>query len=170
MSRWPSTMPAAKPCARCHETKPLEEFQHRATAKYQRGSYCLLCAREMSRIQTLAVNADPERKAVRVAWARAHHREVNLARYSITLDEYVALAEAQNECCAICGNVGLASRELVTIADRKYVLAVDHCHKDGQVRGLLCTRCNSLLGMARDSEEILMAAVRYLQRSRVKAV
>jgi len=149
--------------------KPLCEFQRRATAKHQRGSYCILCAREMSRLQTLAVNADPLRKAVRDAYQKAHHRKVALSVYGLTVEEYQALAVAQDYRCAICNEEGLAPRELVTIADRKSVLAVDHCHEDGQVRGLLCTRCNSLLGMARDSEEILMAAVRYLQRSRVKA-
>jgi hypothetical protein len=115
------------------------------------------------------IQADPVRKAARDAYQKAHHRKTALSVYGLTVEEYQALAEAQDHRCAICNEEGLALRELVSVADRKHVLAVDHCHEGGQVRGLLCTRCNSLLGMARDSEEILMAAVRYLQRSRVKA-
>ena len=158
-----------KSCARCGETKSLEEFQRRRSMPSGRGSYCVLCARVMGREKDHRIKADPVRKAARDAYQKAHHRKTALAVYSLTVEEYLALAEAQDECCAICGAVGLASRELVSVADRKYLLAVDHCHETGQIRGLLCTRCNSLLGMARDSEEILMAAVRYLQRSRVKA-
>lgn len=158
-----------KACARCHETKGLEDFVHRRSMPSGRGSYCLLCARAMGREKTQRITADPVRKAARDAYTKAHRRKVALSAYGLTLDEYLALAEAQDECCAICGAVGLASRELVSVADRKYLLAVDHCHETGQIRGLLCTRCNTLLGMARDSEEVLMAAVRYLQRSRAKA-
>ena len=76
------------------------------------------------------------------------------------------MAVAQNLCCAICLTPGLASRELVTVEWRDLVLAVDHDHETDRVRGLLCTRCNSLLGMARDSEAVLLAAVAYLQASK----
>jgi hypothetical protein len=43
-------------------------------------------------------------------------------------------------------------------------LAVDHCHNDGHIRGLLCRHCNLLLSHAKDSLSILRAAIRYLQK------
>jgi uncharacterized C2H2 Zn-finger protein len=47
----------------------------------------------------------------------------------------------------------------------KPVFQVDHNHKTGEIRGLLCSRCNQLLGYAQDSTRILRAAQRYLSVS-----
>jgi len=41
-------------------------------------------------------------------------------------------------------------------------MAIDHCHKSGEVRGSLCTKCNSGIGMFNDSIELLMSACEYL--------
>lgn len=74
--------------------------------------------------------------------------------YGITHREFLALLEAQGDVCAICGN-GEDSRD-------KRSLSVDHCHSTGQIRGLLCNRCNPMLGYARDNIAVLQAAIAYL--------
>lgn len=72
--------------------------------------------------------------------------------YGISPDQYAALLQAQANACAICEARAATTR-----------LAVDHDHKTGQVRGLLCKRCNhDLLGAAHDSIVILNRAVNYL--------
>jgi hypothetical protein len=72
--------------------------------------------------------------------------------YGVGPDEYDRLFELQGGKCAIC-----RKRQI----DRR--LAVDHNHKTGEARGLLCKRCNhDLLGAAYDTVEILQAAVLYL--------
>jgi hypothetical protein len=43
-------------------------------------------------------------------------------------------------------------------------LAADHCHKTKKIRGLLCTQCNTAIGLMKDSTERLLAAVEYLKR------
>ena len=53
-------------------------------------------------------------------------------KYGITEDEYTAMLEAQEGRCAICN------------LERK--LVIDHDHKTGKVRGLLCKPCNAMLG------------------------
>ncbi len=73
-------------------------------------------------------------------------------RYGITIDEYDTLLRSQNGVCAIC------SREPVD-GQR---LAVDHDHKTGKVRGLLCFKCNTGLGHLGDSLDTLKRAVDYL--------
>ena len=69
-----------------------------------------------------------------------------------------ALIAAQGNRCAICGCRG-------EDAARK-VLALDHDHATGRIRGMLCLHCNSGLGQFKDSPELLAAAIRYLQEHR----
>ena len=69
--------------------------------------------------------------------------------------EYKALLDKQGGVCAIC-------RERP-----KGKLAVDHAHSTGKVRGLLCNFCNVGLGLFRDDERRLLAAVEYLKAIRV---
>ena len=73
--------------------------------------------------------------------------------YGITLEEYGRMFETQNAGCAICGEV----------RDKSKMLCVDHCHKTGKVRGLLCEKHNWLLGNANDSIQILESAIKYLK-------
>lgn len=70
-------------------------------------------------------------------------------RYGITLDDYNDMFSGQSGKCAICG------------AESK--LMIDHDHTTGEVRGLLCLRCNTGLGMFRDSPEFLSTAINYLK-------
>lgn len=49
-------------------------------------------------------------------------------------------------------------------------MAIDHCHKTGQVRGLLCTNCNTAIGLMKDSPERLEAAASYIRNSRYDIV
>lgn len=58
-------------------------------------------------------------------------------RYGITLPQYELILAAQNECCAICKKHR---------SNFKKALAVDHDHKTGKIRGLLCAVCNKFLG------------------------
>jgi hypothetical protein len=86
----------------------------------------------------------------------------NLRRhFNITLDEYEVILERQNGTCAICGNNETAVRR--GTSELRY-LAVDHCHESGKIRGLLCSKCNTGLGLLRDSKELLRKAIQYLTK------
>lgn len=76
-------------------------------------------------------------------------------RHGISLDDYTLLLESQKGACAICER----SKNLPGNGKR---LHVDHDHKTGIIRGLLCHDCNLVLGNAHDSMEILKAALKYL--------
>jgi hypothetical protein len=41
-------------------------------------------------------------------------------------------------------------------------LAIDHCHKTGKIRGLLCKNCNQGLGQFKDNIDLLLSAAKYL--------
>ncbi len=77
--------------------------------------------------------------------------------YGITLKEYERLYLLQNGMCAICHRPEMAKGRLF--------LAVDHSHRNGHVRGLLCSNCNTALGLFKDSLENLRSAVRYLKNT-----
>lgn len=75
--------------------------------------------------------------------------------YNLSQSDYDNLYRSQNGNCAICGKSGENQSE-------KTFLVVDHDHETGKVRGLLCAHCNSMLGHAYDSKDILAAAIKYL--------
>ncbi len=75
--------------------------------------------------------------------------------FKITLAEYEQMLEQQNNGCAICGH------KCKTYGN----LSVDHCHKTGKIRGLLCTNCNRAIGLFSDNVDFLKNAIRYLQSS-----
>lgn len=77
-------------------------------------------------------------------------------KYNITKEEYEALFAKQRGRCAIC-------RVRATDAPKGF-LCVDHNHKTGKVRGLLCWNCNVAIGHLRDNAKLLRKAIDYLAR------
>jgi len=72
--------------------------------------------------------------------------------YGITIDQYEAMFVAQGGRCAICKR-----------PPEKKPLVVDHNHKTGQVRALLCNNCNTAIGMLQESTEAIATAYHYLK-------
>jgi len=84
-------------------------------------------------------------------------RDRNLrSNYGIDIAQFEELLRLQGGGCAICG-VSLGAEEVGT---------VDHCHVDGQVRGILCGGCNRGLGSFADDPRRLRAAAAYLEGNR----
>jgi hypothetical protein len=85
----------------------------------------------------------------------ANRRRWSLQRhFNLTLEDYDAILQHQGGCCFICGNPPKEDGRR---------LAVDHDHKTGLVRGLLCWGCNAALGKFRDDPERIMRAAQYVQ-------
>lgn len=77
-------------------------------------------------------------------------------KYGLSFSEYLNVLERQDYVCAICK---------ITPLDSKLSFTVDHCHKTGLLRGVLCYSCNSGLGYFRDSQVNLIAACSYLKEA-----
>jgi hypothetical protein len=77
--------------------------------------------------------------------------------FGISLDDYVIMLNRQNGKCAICGQAETHKRN-----GRVKALAVDHDHKSGKIRGLLCSDCNTGIGKLKDDQKILRKAADYL--------
>jgi hypothetical protein len=74
--------------------------------------------------------------------------------YGISLEQYKKMADAQMNCCAICGKHQ---------KNFNHRLAVDHCHETGKIRGLLCAKCNTGIGNFKDDIHLLGQAIEYLR-------
>lgn len=73
--------------------------------------------------------------------------------YGLTEKQYIDLLSSQNNCCAICKSSEASVR----------TFHVDHCHKTGLVRGLLCHYCNTAIGLLKEDVNILNNAITYLR-------
>jgi hypothetical protein len=79
------------------------------------------------------------------------------SKYGITLEEYKALTEKQNNRCVICG--------VHEDEETNKKLCVDHSHTTNRVRGLLCSRCNSALGFFKENITFIEAAIKYKENN-----
>lgn len=76
------------------------------------------------------------------------------SRYKITIEEKAIMLQSQGGKCAIC-------EKQILLKDRN--THVDHDHKTGKVRAILCLQCNGMIGHANDNIERLRAAIKYLE-------
>jgi len=125
-------------------------------------------AREISRRGHAKRRANPE-AAASIREYQKGYREKNRAvlverdrerRFGITRAEYADLFHAQNGVCAICEKPETEKR-----GGKVKTLAVDHNHSTGEIRGLLCVACNTGIGKLKDDRNILLSAIRYLDRN-----
>lgn len=110
-------------------------------------SRCKKC--EKIRADSKPSRSKEGRKAQYVQW-----------KYGISIEEYRRKEELQLKGCAICKQPCKTGREL----------AIDHDHKTNFVRDLLCYRCNAVLGLVNDDEDLLFDMLDYLKRHSLKAV
>lgn len=157
-----------KVCTRCEEAKPLDEFKAFAGGR-NKGKLiarCVSCIREVNREGSREhYRRNPELGRQRskqfaknnpdYVWGLSVQRLLD--KYGLTIDSYHALAERQNFLCAMCG---CEPPERRTQFDN---FVIDHDHKTGKVRGLLCNTCNVSLGMLKDDPDIAMKAALYLE-------
>lgn len=88
----------------------------------------------------------------RVIAKRSEHKR-RLVRRGLNDSEHVELLASCENRCMICSGINKGKE-----------LHIDHDHISGSVRGLLCTKCNTGLGLFNDNEELLRRAIEYLRR------
>lgn len=168
---------AFKVCTKCSRRLPLDDFYRMAATKDARRPDCKACVaarrkawyaanrdREIARVQDWQdANRDQYGESQRT-WRTANpelkrriDREGHLRRkFGITQGDYDRMLEAQGFGCGICGDVRPGGR----------TFHVDHDHVTGEVRGLLCVKCNQGIGLLRENPALLHMAVEYLQSPR----
>lgn len=129
-----------KTCQKCGKRRQDRSFYRRADRKSGLQSHCKDC---QSKSAQEWANKNPERH--KKNYARYRRRFL----YGISEEEFVALKKSQKGRCAICDR-------------RPKKFHVDHNHRTGEVRGLLCPKCNLGLGLFDESPAHLLLAVAYL--------
>ncbi len=93
----------------------------------------------------------------RERFAATSRNSILKRKYGITDAQFNEILAAQNYVCAVC-------KRDEPRANSK--LAVDHCHATGKVRGLLCTKCNTAIGLLDDSPGLAMELLNYMKKHR----
>jgi hypothetical protein len=133
-----------KRCNKCQEWKPLTDFGLRKDRKSTPLSECRRCSAE----RILIYSRSDRGRDIRYAY-----------KYGVSMAWYEARLAEQGGVCAICGRPADPN-------DPKHPrLVVDYCHVSGDTRGLLCFRCNLMLGLSADDEGVLTGAIEYLRRT-----
>ena len=131
----------SKQCSTCGEHKALDQFGKMKTSKDGLRGQCNPC-RNKKKYEWKSLNKDIVRNSILKG------------TYGISLDDYNAMLERQSGKCAICKT---------TDPGRRNKFCVDHNHRTGEVRGLLCEECNLGIGKLKDDPEILRKAATYLE-------
>ncbi len=138
--------------------QPLDNFFNDKGFKSGKMSICKAC----KQAKTLAWRADNPRvyngymKRWRDANPDKQHATDIKRLYGLALEDYNKMLVNQDMKCAICSKQHDPSK-------KRGRLYVDHCHKTGRIRKLLCGNHNSMLGYAEDSIEILQKAIDYIK-------
>lgn len=131
-----------KTCTKCHTQKSLGEFDPSDRNRTGYFPRCKGCERgRFSEYRRL----NPEKR-----------RQYDLKKkFGITLVQYNQLFTEQTGSCALCDKHQ---------SEQRKAMAVDHDHKTGEIRALLCHNCNVGLGNFQDNQDLLQKAINYLNK------
>lgn len=140
-----------KTCTKCHTSKPYTAFRQRklkTMTSYR--SHCRECERKEHR-DWYSRNKEYTKLYQESRKTSTEDRRLNRI-YGISLKDLNLMVKDQDNKCKICGDSFLNSR-----------MCVDHCHKTGKIRGILCNKCNSGIGLLKDSRDVVKNAYNYLE-------
>ena len=133
-------------CKDCGQTKPLTEF-YKSNKKGNYHPRCKPC----------------HVKKVQSVYTKEKGRDKNLrSNYGITLEQYNVMLVEQNHQCKVCGTTDPGGRQAGRGGSAD-VMCVDHCHKTGRIRGLLCHDCNRCLGILKEDVTRLRNMIKYIE-------
>ena len=142
-----------KQCTTCLELKPLDEFVSAINTTTRKAASCKLC------VNTKKLSLWHTDLIFREKFKKQRKKSQLKLKYGLTIQEYENLLVVQNNKCKIC------SFEF-NEEDSRTIPRVDHCHKTGKIRGLLCNNCNLGIGNFMDNPDHLIKASHYLIQSR----
>ena len=150
-----------KQCSECKIEYPAttEFFRSRKRNKCGLGAKCKTCQGEIDRKYNVTNRAEIWERTKQYRKTKRGKLTVQKAAlkylYGLTLEQYDQMFEDQGGVCKTCSKVNVEGEKL----------CVDHDHKTGKVRGLLCYKCNFLLGRIENNLDIVGRMLDYLLKS-----
>ena len=164
-------------CGKCKCNKPLNDFYNDKRSKDGKQHHCKICH---SNYYNIPENKELRKKYLKEYYKNNHdmpeykekkntyrkkyamkpekkiadYKTYLLRTYGITLEQYNQMLEEQEGKCKICGKHHSESKKR---------MAVDHNHETGAIRGLLCTNCNTGIGLFLDNPTLIENAINYLK-------
>ena len=145
-----------KSCTACRELKPLQEFHVDNSMRSGRYSKCKVCWNTQSQKRSKEWRENPANKEKVKAHDRRHNLRTKLKQFNLSVEDHKKLLQAQDFKCAICKTSSPKGRGS---------WHVDHCHVKNYVRGLLCHKCNTGLGLFGDNKDFLTNTMLYLDEN-----
>lgn len=138
---------------RCLGRKRFPVMTEEEKKKYRQQYYMknIIKFREDSKIR-----AKELRQKDRIKYDRIRRKSYLKRRYNITFEQLEQMKTAQDNRCAICGNIFKDSKDT----------HIDHDHKNHKTRQLLCMKCNFFLGYSNENLDTLQKAIEYLKKWR----
>lgn len=145
----------SKRCSKCKEVKAFTDFSpgEGINGLEARCKPCMVTKASGWNKTHRRSRSDNEKKYCDTDKGRLRDIRAQCRRMGVTLEVREAIYLRQNKRCAAC-------REPIPLMSKKSHL--DHCHKTGVIRGILCSGCNAALGYTRDNRKILQALIEYL--------
>jgi hypothetical protein len=160
-----------KQCSKCGNYLPLSAFYQRTGAK-SHHSACKICERAMAKdwyernkdkasakVKEWRQHNSDAVKQYRADNRQKHYRQELGRKYGVEPSWFDEQLQIQINACACC------NRQFQW-GDKQTAPHVDHCHNTKAVRGILCNRCNTVLGLCKDDDELLLGMARYLRKCR----
>lgn len=149
-----------KICTSCGKDKPRDEYHLRSKVSGWIQSKCKNCHKKASRNfhknnpgKHTEYSKAQRKKNPEKFKAKAHRSRLKYL-YGLSNEQFDSMFKSQNGACAICEKQNLNGKRL----------CVDHDHKTGKVRGLLCNQCNGFLGAISDDKSKAARAISYLEK------
>lgn len=145
------TIEHVKTCRKCREAKPLSEFYKSPSTKDGLYGSCKDCHKAVMRKRYESKHEQERGRSAANRWAASH---------GLKPSEVKELYQrASSGACDICGRRDHAQ----TFKGNNRVLALDHDHRTGELRGFLCFACNTAIGKLQDDPALLRKAAEYLE-------
>jgi len=150
-------IPETKVCKVCGTDKSIDDFNTHYGKKDLHRNECIVCQKEHARAYypTIAVEQREKGKIYHATHKEEYHGWHLKGKFNNSLADYQRMLDEQGGKCKICGSDKPGGKIIH--------FSVDHDHKTGAVRSLLCTNCNHGVGRFMDSPSLLRQAAAYLE-------
>lgn len=144
----------SKTCPGCKITKPLDSYFKCSSTRRKDGRvvYCRECCYRGKKAYAARKKSEGDLHFKLIVKLNKSRSRSKIRGHKACIVDLDVLKSRYTDTCECCGK-----------DDR--VMVIDHCHETGKFRGFLCSQCNTMIGQAGESIEVLKSTIKYLKRT-----